>query len=99
METMQGSDMYPCAVALVTLTSSCSCVKMRSRVFPSLCVGLCMCCSSLRAAIVLLNMVSSALVVSIVLMLKSPSMVMLLRLDILSIRRLVISSTNVEAVI
>ena len=47
----------------------------------------------------LLNMVSSALVVSIILMLKSPSMIMLLRLGILSVRRLVISSTKVEVVI
>ena len=86
METMQWSDMYLCVVALVTLPSSCSCAKMRSSVFPSLCVGLCMCCSSLRVAIVLLNMVSSAAVVSIVLILKSPSMIMFLRLGFLSVR-------------
>ena len=47
----------------------------------------------------LLNMVSSTLVVSIVLMLKSPSIIMLLRLGIFSVRRLVISSINVEVVI
>ena len=99
METMQWSDMYLCVVAFITLTSPCSCVKMKPSVFPSLCVWLCMCCSSLRAATVLLNMVSSALVVSVVLMLKSPSMIMLLRLGILSVRRLVISSTKVEVVI
>ena len=43
----------------------------------------------------LLNMVSSALVVSTVLMLKSPSMITLLKLGNLSVRRLVISSTKV----
>ena len=32
METMQWSEMNPCVVALVTLTSPCSCVKMRSSV-------------------------------------------------------------------
>ena len=42
IETMQWSDMHPCVVALVTLTSLCSCVKMRSSVFPSLCVD-CVC--------------------------------------------------------
>ena len=93
---MQWSDMYPCVVALVTLTSLCSCVKMRSSVFPSLCVGLCTCYSSLRAGIVSLNVVLSALVDSLMLMLKSPSIMMLSRLVILSVRRLVILSVNVE---
>ena len=99
IETMQLSDMYPCAVALVTLTSLCSCVKMRSSLFPSLCLGMCTCCSSLRAAIVSLNIVVSALMDSLVLMLKSCSIMTLSSLVILSVRRLVISSMNFEVVI
>ena len=94
MDSMLWSDMYPCVVGLVTLTLLCSCVKMRSSMFPSLFVGLCMCCSNLRAAIV-----SFTFVDSLVLMLKSPSIILLLRLVILSVRRLVISLMSVEVVI
>ena len=93
---MQWSDMYPHVVALVTLTSLCSCVKMRTNVFPGLCAGLCTCYSSLRAGIVSLNVVLSALVDRLMLMLKSPSIMMLSRLVIVSVRRLVILSVNVE---
>ena len=63
---------------------------MGSSVFPNLCIGPCTCCSNPKAIIVSLKMVFSALVVSSVLILRSPSIIRLLRLVIFLFKRSVI---------
>ena len=77
IDTIQWSNMYPYTLVLVNLTSLCSYVRMRSSVFPNLCVGPFTCCSNPKATIVSLNMLLSALVVFSVLILKSPSIIRL----------------------
>ena len=78
-------------MVLVAFTSLSSCVKMRSSLFPNLCVGPCTCCTSPKAAIVSLKMLFSALVVSSLLILRSSSIIRLSRLVIFSVKRSVIS--------
>ena len=86
-------------MVLVTLTSLSSCVKIRSSVFPNLCIGPYTCCSNPKAIIESLKIVFSALVVSSVLILRSPSINRLSRLFIFSVRRSVISSMKVAFVV
>ena len=99
IETMQWSDMYPCLMVLVTLSSLSGCVKIRSSVFANLCVGPHTCCSNPKAITVSLKIVFSALVLSSVLIFRSPSIIRLSRLVIFSVMRSVIFSMKVAFVV